>query len=603
MLNQTKYNSIAVIQSSLTEQSTMVECPTQADKTAILQSYTTDRADELLAAHQGEIDRLLPLRHPNLQSTIDVFVEEHNLHLVTGAVQGKPVATLVPLSEERCEKLLKNILPVLSYLHERQIVHGNISPQSIILTSQGQAILTNFQAITELIVAAGGDVKPFIAQQLSEISVTNIPHGQRFDLYSLGITIIYLLTNRELINLYDLNTQKWQWETHFRPSSSKLMRAIDLLLNNHNASATDVLQEFQTQSKLILDTTPLSQDFSGSTSSIYTPISTSNNPKTGNTVSPSNSNSTQGNNRSPQSGNKPLSTILTIGGVGGLMMFIGMSIGKNNSNSPEQTSSFLPQITESPSTISSSSASLINQSPPEDLVAEYYQAIDNRQYQSAWDKLPPSMREDRNLHPNGYQSYVDFFNSLGSIKVDNLKTIDRNKSTAIVSVTLSCELKNGDKSPLFLHYFMNWNSSNQQWQISRIKLDPDRKSYCGKESAPTPVSRPLISPSTNSDLSTPILKDEAVNLVKRWLNARSQLFAPPYNQELGKDLTTGKAYSDKIHGPSSDGTDTSTLEWLEKFDYYYIYNFSDIVEVKKFEESGNDMILDLVVIEDKTQYE
>jgi serine/threonine protein kinase len=128
MLNQTKYNSITVIQSSLTEQSMMIECPSQADKAAILQSYTTDRADELLAAHQTQIDRLLPLRHTNLQSTIDVFVEEHNLHLVTGAVQGKPLATLVPLSEERCEKLLKNILPVLSYLHERQIVHGNIPP-------------------------------------------------------------------------------------------------------------------------------------------------------------------------------------------------------------------------------------------------------------------------------------------------------------------------------------------------------------------------------------------------------------------------------------------------------------------------------------------
>lgn len=474
MLNQTKYNSITVIQSSLTEQSMMVECPSQADRAAILQSYTTDRADELLATYKTQIDRLVPLQHPNLQSTIDVFVEEHSLHLVTGAVQGKLLATLVPLPEERCEKLLKNILPVLSYLHDRQIAHGNISPQTIILTSQGQPILTNFQVITELIAAAGGDVKPTITQQLSEISVANIPSGQQFDLYSLGITIIYLLTNRELVHLYAPTTQKWQWVSHFRPSSSKLMRAIDLLLNNHTTSATEVLQEFQTQSKLIVDTPPPTQDFSSATSNIYTstPTPPTNIPKPENKVSPANTNSAQSNNRSTQSGNKPFPTILTIGAVGGLMMFMGISIGKNNSNSPVQTNSVFPQINATPSIVNSSNPSQIDRSLPEDLVAQYYQAIDNRQYQSAWDKLPPNMQADRNLHPNGYQSYVDFFNSLSSMKVNNLKTIERNNASAIVSADILYQLKNGEQSPLFLYYFMNWNNSAQQWQISKIRLAP-----------------------------------------------------------------------------------------------------------------------------------
>jgi hypothetical protein len=116
MLNQTKYNSITVLQSSITEQSVMVDCPDREEKTAIVQSYSTDRADEILATYTSQIDRLIPLSHPNIQSIIDVFVEENTLHLVTGAVQGKRAATQVPLSAERCEKLLKDILPVLTYL-------------------------------------------------------------------------------------------------------------------------------------------------------------------------------------------------------------------------------------------------------------------------------------------------------------------------------------------------------------------------------------------------------------------------------------------------------------------------------------------------------
>jgi serine/threonine protein kinase, bacterial len=571
MLNQTKYNSITVIQSSLTEQSMMIECPSQADKAAILQSYTTDRADELLAAHQTQIDRLLPLRHTNLQSTIDVFVEEHNLHLVTGAVQGKPLATLVPLSEERCEKLLKNILPVLSYLHERQIVHGNISPQTIILTSQGQPILTNFQAITELIAAAGGDVKPTIAQQLNEIPVANIPSGQQFDLYSLGATIIYLLTNRELIHLYDPNTQKWQWETHFRPSSSKLMRAIDLLLNNHNTSATEVLQEFQTQSKLILDTPPPTQDFSSATSSLYTstPTSPTNIPQSENKVSPRNTNSAQSNNRSTQSGNKPFPTILTIGAVGGLMMFVGMSIGKNNSNAPVQTSSGSSQINVTPSIVNNSSPSPINQSPPEDLIAQYYQAINSKQYQTAWDKLPPNMQEDRNLHPNGYQSYTDFFNNFNSLHVNNLKTIERTNSNAIVSADLSCELKNGDKSPLFLRYFMNWNNSDRQWQISKIKLDPDRQSSCG---------------TNTSNLAS----NDASKLISQWLDAKKSIFGSSYNKSAGENLTTGLAYERNI--TANPGTEESSVDDLFKNGLYYSYDRQQVHEIKEIRSIGSDEV-------------
>jgi hypothetical protein len=154
------------------------------------------------------------------------------------------------------------------------------------------------------------------------------------------------------------------------------------------------------------------------------------------------------------------------------MMFMGISIGKNNSNSPVQTNSVFPQINATPSIVNSSNPSQIDRSLPEDLVAQYYQAIDNRQYQSAWDKLPPNMQADRNLHPNGYQSYVDFFNSLSSMKVNNLKTIERNNASAIVSADILYQLKNGEQSPLFLYYFMNWNNSAQQWQISKIRLAP-----------------------------------------------------------------------------------------------------------------------------------
>jgi serine/threonine protein kinase len=141
------------------------------------------------------------------------------------------------------------------------------------------------------------------------------------------------------------------------------------------------------------------------------------------------------------------------------------------------------------------------------------------------------------------------------------------------------------------------------WIFSLFK--PPSTSTATETTSPQPSTPvPTLSPEPSTEPSVAsISKEDAVSLVKRWLNARSQMFAPPYNQEVGKDLATGKAYSDKVHGPSTDGTETSTLEWLKKYGYYYTYNDLDIGEIKQFQKSGNDTILDLVVTEDKTQYD
>ncbi len=432
MLNQTKYTSITVIQSSFTEQSVMVDCPDKEDKTAIVQSYSTDRADEILATYTSQIDRLISLRHPNIQSIIEIFVEGDNLHLVTGAVQGKPAAVTVPLSEERCEKLLKDILPVLTYLHDQGIVHGNISPDTILFKAQNQPILTDFRAITELKIAAGGEVAQPISQQLTALSIDNIPNGKQFDLYSLGVTVIYLLSNRELKYLYDSNTQKWQWENYLRPSSGKLRRSIDRLLN-HPTSAADVLQEFQVQSTIIID--PLSPipetstytptptpPISISETSIYTfaettPPTSSTQPNTVFTT-PTNIQPPQTSIQPAPAENKSPQTLLIGGILGALMLFVGMSIGKNNPT-PSSTNSASPSIdrnsSQSPISVSSpsspisskpddSSIELMNNNEASSLISQWLEAkksiFGSGYRKSAGEDLTTGLAYQRNITDN-----------------------------------------------------------------------------------------------------------------------------------------------------------------------------------------------------------
>jgi hypothetical protein len=120
-----------------------------------------------------------------------------------------------------------------------------------------------------------------------------------------------------------------------------------------------------------------------------------------------------------------------------------------------------------------------SQTSPDTVISEYYQEINSHNYQAAWNKLPLDLQQNVNVHPNGYQSFVDFFDSMGGMEVNSISVLEKNEFQAIVSADINCKLKNNSKSPLFLRFFLNWNNSSQQWQISKVKLDPDRQSSCG----------------------------------------------------------------------------------------------------------------------------
>jgi ARC6-like, IMS domain len=305
-----------------------------------------------------------------------------------------------------------------TYFHDRGITHGNISPDTILFQAQNQPVLTDFQAITELKIAAGSEVYPQIDRQLREIPVTNIPSGQQFDLYSLGVTTICLLSNRELNHLYDPITQKWQWENHLGSSSGKLLRAIDRLLNQPT-SAADVFQEFQTQSRVIIDAPIKGSNHNQPSQTTPIPIQDTNSYDSTQTPTPTNFQPTHTNIPSSPAANKSLQTLLMGGAVGAFLLFIGMSIGKNNPNPPSSSNSAPPLIDRNspsaPTSVSSPSSTisskpdsspiaLMNDNEASSLISQWLEAkksIFGPNYQkSAGEDLTTGMAYQRNITDN-----------------------------------------------------------------------------------------------------------------------------------------------------------------------------------------------------------
>ncbi len=108
---------------------------------------------------------------------------------------------------------------------------------------------------------------------------------------------------------------------------------------------------------------------------------------------------------------------------------------------------------------------------------------------------------------------------------------------------------------------------------------------------------------TQSSNNGAISQDEAKKLIEKWMQAKQRMFAPPYDQELGSQLAMGKTYTDKVRGPSSDGTPYSSLEWLRQYGFQYKYGVQNIENVTRFESTADQASIELQILEDARLYD
>jgi serine/threonine protein kinase len=123
-------------------------------------------------------------------------------------------------SEEEVITLLQQILPVLSYIHSRDVVHRDISPDNLIWRrSDNLPVLIDFGGVKQLPASQG-----FWRTKLAENNTLlgkkgyapeeQLRQGKAFfssDLYSLAVTALVLLTGQEPQKLYDSYQGIWGW--------------------------------------------------------------------------------------------------------------------------------------------------------------------------------------------------------------------------------------------------------------------------------------------------------------------------------------------------------------------------------------------------------
>lgn len=100
-------------------------------------------------------------------------------------------------------ELLSNILPILDYIHAHHIIHRDIKPDNIIVRAiDGQPVLIDFGIVKEAVatmINSNGKTAYSIAWGTPGYMPSEQAAGRPVyssDLYSLGLTAVFLLTGK-----------------------------------------------------------------------------------------------------------------------------------------------------------------------------------------------------------------------------------------------------------------------------------------------------------------------------------------------------------------------------------------------------------------------
>lgn len=142
------------------------------------------------------------LSHPNIVSVYDVGKEGNINYIVMELVEGRNLSNIIaedaPLDYRTVIDLTKQVASALRIAHKNKIIHRDVKPHNIMVTSDGVAKLADFgiaKAVNDATLSTNskviGSVHYFSPEQARGNYV-----DERSDIYSLGIVMYEMLTGK-----------------------------------------------------------------------------------------------------------------------------------------------------------------------------------------------------------------------------------------------------------------------------------------------------------------------------------------------------------------------------------------------------------------------
>jgi len=151
---------------------------------------------------QNEIKIMKMLNHPNIVSYHDSFYNDMNYYIIMELISGEElfyyINEIKTFEETDAIQIIKKLMHILQYMHEKNIIHHDIKPENILCPDPND--LSNLVLIDfGLAVQTSTPCSNFVGTPyyMAPEIINFIPHNKSVDLYSCGI-IFYLLLYNEL---------------------------------------------------------------------------------------------------------------------------------------------------------------------------------------------------------------------------------------------------------------------------------------------------------------------------------------------------------------------------------------------------------------------
>ena len=200
--------------------------------------------------------------HEQIPRLLAHFEDNQEFYLAQELIEGEPLShELVgqPWSEDRVIALLEDVLEVLAFVHEQNVIHRDIKPPNLIRRRRdGRIVLIDFGAVKQV---SSQVVDPETGQTNLTISIGTkgyMPNEQlagnpRFssDVYAVGLLGIFALTGTQPKRFSeDPETNEINWREHTRQVSPELGAILDQMVRydfrDRYPTATEALLAIRT---------------------------------------------------------------------------------------------------------------------------------------------------------------------------------------------------------------------------------------------------------------------------------------------------------------------------------------------------------------------
>jgi serine/threonine protein kinase len=214
-----------------------------------------------LKLFEREVEALKTLQHPAIPTYLDYFEVQiesiQGFALVQSYIPAKSLEQWVQagrsFSEAELKTIAQDLLTTLDYLHQRQppVVHRDIKPSNILLADNrsahhpGQVYLVDFGSVQT--VSQGGTITVVGTYGYMPPEQFGGRSSPASDLYSLGVTLIYLATGQHPADLPQTDSLQIEFAAfaNLSPSFQEWLHWLTQpKLSHRPASAQEALQHF-----------------------------------------------------------------------------------------------------------------------------------------------------------------------------------------------------------------------------------------------------------------------------------------------------------------------------------------------------------------------